>query len=84
MRKNRLRLDFCNIIMTLNLCQFKIFHNYLQGISKNLDSSTSKVELMLVREELKVIISLSEFLQLCNGVQLVMVGKFGFRLSIPN
>ena len=51
---------------------------------KNLDSSTSKVELMLVREELKVIISLSEFLQLCNGVQLVMVGKFGFRLSIPN
>lgn len=82
--KNKIKVEFCNIKMNLNPCQFRIFHNYLSGVSKNLNGSKSQVELLLVREELRVIISLSEFLQLCNAVQSVMAEKFGLRSPIVN
>ncbi len=82
--KNRIKVEFCNVKMSLNPCQFRIFHNYLMGMSKSLNSSKNQVELLLVREELRVIISLSEFLQLCKAVQLVMVEKFGFKSLMSN
>ena len=82
--KNRIKVEFCNVKMSLNPCQFRIFHNYLMGMSKSLNSSKDQVELLLVREELRVIISLSEFLQLCKAVQLVMVEKFGFKSLMSN
>jgi len=82
--KNRIKVEFCNVKMSLNPCQFRIFHNYLMGMSKSLNSSKDQVELLLVREELRVIISLSEFLQLCKAVQLVMAEKFGFRSLMSN
>ena len=82
--KNRIKVEFCNVKMSLNPCQFRIFHNYLMGMSKSLNSSKDQVELLLVSEELRVIISLSEFLQLCKAVQLVMAEKFGFKSLMSN
>ena len=41
--KNRIKVEFCNVKMSLNPCQFRIFHNYLMGMSKSLNSSNDQV-----------------------------------------
>ena len=76
--KSVFNIEFCNIKMKLKTCQFKLFHNYLMNISENLTSDTNKVDLLLVRDNLNVTVSIDDFLELWNGVQSVMVTEFGF------
>ena len=76
--KRVFKVEFCNIKMKLKMCQFKLFHNYLMNISENLTSDTHEVDLLLVRDNLNVTISLDDFLELSNGVQSVMSKEFGF------
>ena len=80
MKKNKsvFNVEFCNIKMKLKMCQFKLFHNYLMNTSENLTSDTHKVDLLLVRDNLNVTVSIDDFLELWNGVQSVMATEFGF------
>ncbi len=72
-------VQFCNVEMKLKYCQFKLFYNYLTNKSKKLSSDTTHVDLLLVRDNLNVTITLEHFLQLCHGVQIVMFNKFGLK-----
>ena len=74
---NKISVEFCNVKMKMRPCQFKLFHNYLYNKSKKIDGSDSSVELLLVKDNLNITISLAHFFQLCNGVQMVMSQKFG-------
>ena len=76
--KSVFNVEFCNIKMKLKMCQFKLFHNYLMNTSENLTSDTHEVDLLLVRDNLNVTVSLDDFLELSNGVQSVMATEFGF------
>ena len=46
--------------------------------SENLTSDSHRVDLLLVRDNLNVTVSLDDFLELSNGVQSVMAKEFGF------
>ena len=72
-------VEFCNVKMKLKFCQFKLFHNYLTNKSIKLSSDTNHVDLLLVRDNLNVTITLDHFLQLCHGVESVMFDKFGLK-----
>ena len=76
--KSVFSVEFCNVKMKLKMCQFKLFHNYLMNISENLTSDTHEVDLLLVKDNLNVTVSLDDFFELSNGVQSVMAKEFGF------
>lgn len=80
----RIGVDFCNIKMRMKPCQFRLFHNYLFNISKKLIATTDKVELVLVKDSLRVTISLPHFFQLFNAVGSVMNKKFGKSIIYKN
>mgnify|MGYP000326038502 CR=1 FL=1 len=80
----RIRVQFCNVKMKMKPCQFKHFHNYLTNLSKKIDGCTDSVDLLLVRDNLNITISLNHFLQLCSAVQTVMSKKFGLKLIYQN
>ena len=86
MHKNdkRINVEFCNVKMKMKPCQFRLFNNYLSQLSKQINEHTDSVELLLVKDNLKITISLNHFLQLCNGVQIVMKKKFGLKEIIQN
>ena len=73
----RIRVQFCNVKMKMKPCQFKHFHKYLTNLSKKIDASTNYVDLLLVKDNLNISISLNHFLQLCSAVRTVMSKKFG-------
>ncbi|MBH10517.1 MAG: hypothetical protein CMG74_09260 [Candidatus Marinimicrobia bacterium] len=79
-RENRIGINFCNVKMKMTPCQFQLFHNYLTNISQSLKESQEKVQLLLVKNNLSITISLNHFLQLLDGVQLVMSERFGKKL----
>ena len=76
--KSVFKVEFCNIKMKLKMCKFKLFHNYLMNTSENLTPDTHTVDLLLVRDNLNVTVSIDDFLELWNGVQSVMATEFGF------
>ena len=80
----KIRVQFCNVKMKMKPCQFKHFHKYLTNLSKKIDGSTSSVDLLLVRDNLNITISLNHFLQLCSAVQTVMSKKFGLKSIYTN
>ena len=80
----KIRVQFCNVKMKMKPCQFKHFHKYLINLSKKIDGSTNSVDLLLVRDNLNITISLNHFLQLCSAVQTVMSKKFGLKSIYPN
>ena len=80
----RIGVDFCNVKMKMRGCQFKLFHNYLFNISKKLIATTDKVELVLVKDSLRVTISLPHFFQLFNAVGSVINKKFGKSIIYKN
>ena len=45
---------------------------------RNINSDTKKINLLLVRDNLNVSISLNDFIQLAHGVESVMLQKFGY------
>ena len=69
--RRRIKIKFCNVVMELKLCLFFHFRNYLYMKSKKLNADTNQVDLLLVRENLTITISLNDFLQLLHGVQVV-------------
>ena len=75
----RLVIKFCNIKMKLKACQFKLFNNYLINKSKTISSDTSQVELLLVKSNLTVTVSLSNFLQLMHGVKSVVQKEYNLK-----
>ena len=81
---SRIGVDFCNIKMRMKPCQFRLFHNYLFNINKKLIATTDKVELVLVKDSLRVTISLPHFFQLFNAVGSVMNKKFGKSIIYKN
>ena len=80
----RIRVQFCNVKMKMRPCQFKYFHKYLTNLSKKIDGSTNSIDLLLVRDNLNITISLNHFYQLCNAVRTVMSKKFGLKSTYPN
>ena len=76
--KSIFSVEFCNVKMKLKMCQFKLFHNYLMNMSEKLTSDTTEVDLLLVRDNLNVTVTIDDFLELSNGVQSVMATEFGF------
>ena len=72
----RISVKFCNVKMKMKLCQFRHFHNYLNNLSKKLNSETESVDLLLVKDSLNIKISLNHFLLLCQAVQSVMQKRF--------
>ena len=80
----KIRVQFCNVKMKMKPYQFKHFHKYLTNLSKKIDGSTSSVDLLLVRDNLNITISLNHFLQLCSAVETVMSKKFGLKSIYPN
>ena len=77
--KKMVNVEFCNINMKLKFCQFKLFHNYLMNKLRNINSDTKKIDLLLVRDNLNVTISLDDFIQLTHGVESVMFEKFDYK-----
>ena len=65
--------------MKLKACQFKLFNNYLINKSKTITSDTTQVELLLVKSNLTVTVSLSNFLQLMHGVKSVVQKEYNLR-----
>ena len=65
--------------MKLKACQFKLFNNYLINKSKTITSDTSQVELLLVKSNLTVTVSLSNFLQLMHGVKSVVQKEYNLK-----
>ena len=80
----KIRVQFCNVKMKMKPCQFRLFHRYLTNLSKRIDSTTNSVDLLLVKDNLNVTISLIHFLQLRNAVESVMARKFGLKQKYPN
>ena len=77
--KRMVNVEFCNVSMKLKFCQFKLFHNYLMNKMRQVNSETKKMNLLLVRDNLNVSISLDDFIQLTHGVESVMLQKFGYK-----
>ena len=77
-KKNKISVNFCNIDMKLKNCQFRLFYYYLNSKSKEINGKIKNVELQLVKENLKVKVSLNDFFYLLNGVEMVMKERFGY------
>lgn len=77
-KKNKISVNFCNIDMKLKNCQFRLFYYYLNCKSKEINGKIKNVELQLVKENLKVKVSLNDFFHLLNGVEMVMKERFGY------
>ncbi len=75
----KINIKFCNVQMKLKLCQFKLFNNYLLNKSRKITESTTKVELLLVQNNLTVTVSLNNFLQLMHGVSSVVNKENNFK-----
>ena len=80
-RKRMVNVEFCNVSMNLKFCQFKLFHNYLMNKLREVNGETKKINLLLVRDNLNVTISLDDFIQLTHGVESVMLQKFGYKTN---
>ena len=80
----RIRVQFCNVKMRMKICQIRHFHNYLSRLSRHIDENTETVELLLVKDNLNISISLNHFLQLSHAVKVVMAEKFGQKSTILN
>lgn len=78
-RKRMVNVEFCNVSMNLKFCQFKLFHNYLMNKLREVNSETTEMNLLLVRDNLNVSISLDDFIQLTHGVESVMLQEFGYK-----
>ena len=78
-RKRMVNVEFCNVSMNLKFCQFKLFHNYLMNKLREINGETKKINLLLVRDNLNVTISLDDFIQLTHGVESVMLEKFDYK-----
>ena len=78
-RKRIVYVEFCNVSMNLKFCQFKLFHNYLINKLREVNGETKAMNLLLVRDNLNVSISLDDFIQLTHGVESVMLQKFGYK-----
>jgi len=74
-------VEFCNVSMNLKFCQFKLFHNYIMNKLREVNGETKKINLLLVRDNLNVTISLDDFIQLTHGVESVMLQKFGYKTN---
>jgi len=77
--KRMVNVEFCNVSMNLKFCQFKLFHNYLMSKLRSVNGETKEMNLLLVRDNLNVSISLEAFIQLTHGVESVMLQKFGYK-----
>ena len=80
-KKRMVNVEFCNISMNLKFCQFKLFHNYLMNKMRDISSGTKEINLLLVRDNLNVTISLDAFIQLTHGVESVMLQAFDHRTN---
>ena len=80
-RKQMVNVEFCNVSMNLKFCQFKLFHNYLMNKLREVNGETKKINLLLVRDNLNVSISLDDFIQLTHGVESVMLQKFAYKTN---
>ena len=78
-RRRMVNVEFCNVSMNLKFCQFKLFHNYLMNKLRGVNSGTKEMNLLLVRDNLNVSISLDNFIQLTHGVETVMLQEFGYK-----
>ena len=78
-RKQMVNVEFCNVSMNLKFCQFKLFHNYLMNKLREVNGETKKINLLLVRDNLNVSISLDDFIQLTHGVESAMLQKFAYK-----
>ena len=61
--------------MVMGVCRFIHFRNYLEILEKKIDRKTEFVELRLVKDNLTVEMSLSNFLLLVHGVETVYLNK---------
>ena len=80
-KKRMVNVEFCNISMKLKFCQFKLFNNYLMNKMRDISSGTEEINLLLVRDNLNVTISLDDFIQLTHGVESVMLQAFDHRTN---
>tara|TARA_B110000444_G_scaffold107306_1_gene101464 strand:- start:1933 stop:2235 length:303 start_codon:yes stop_codon:yes gene_type:complete len=78
-RKRMVNVEFCNVSMNLKFCQFKLFHNYLMNKLREVNGETKEMNLLLVRDNLNISISLNDFIQLTHGVESVMLQKFVYK-----
>ena len=78
-RKRVVNVEFCNVSMNLKFCQFKLFHNYLMNKLREVNGETKEMNLLLVRDNLNISISLDDFIQLTHGVESVMLQKFAYK-----
>ena len=76
-RKNKVAVKFCNVAMKMKLCQFKMFNEYLLLKAEKIEAETTSVNLMLVKDNLNIAISLNHFLQLSHAVQKVVANIQG-------
>ena len=77
-------IKFSDISIKMRSCQFIRFNNYLECLAKKIEPTTNKVKLRLVRDDLTVKLSLSDFLQLSHGVKIVVSKTFNSEMVINN
>tara|TARA_Y100001936_G_C15588506_1_gene415714 strand:+ start:241 stop:540 length:300 start_codon:yes stop_codon:yes gene_type:complete len=80
----KIMIEFCNVKMNMNPCQFKLFNRYLTRLQRGIDAKTEFVEMQMVKDSLKVKIALEDFLKLVNGVETALINKFGYKPSMKN
>ena len=68
----------------MNPCQFKLFYNYLVTLQKGINAETTFIDLQLVKDSLKIELSMKDFLLLCNGVETALINEFEYKTKIPN
>jgi hypothetical protein len=81
-QRSKISVNFSNITMKMKNCQFRLLYYYLNRKSKEIDDQTRNVELLLVKYNLKVKLSLRDFFYLYNGVETVMEKRFGHNTNI--
>ena len=82
--KRIIKISFCSIHLEMNPCQFKLFYNYLVRLEKGINAETTFIDLHLVKDSLKIELSMKDFLLLCNGVETALINEFGYKTKIPN
>lgn len=75
-QQRKISVNFSNITMKMKNCQFRLLYYYLNGKSKEINEDTTEVELLLVKDNLKVKLTLRHFFYLYNGVETVMAKRF--------
>lgn len=67
----KIKIELGNIKMEMGICRFAQFSNYINSLSQKIDENTEFVELALVRKNLTIQLSLTDFVKLWHSTDAI-------------